>query len=467
MTILETIGDQIFRIPESQFVSLVRDVESRRRVSTRRERADLVLTKLRPRLIIVRPPRWVTLQRLFCRPFEDVLYTPGSPRKAVGKVPRAAIAPCWEVFTESADAERLRQLEERLAKIELGDEVELSQIGAELWRLGGTTLRLILGRATSSPAQKAELIKRLGNETAFASLHEMAGMLEIAEAIMTLRRSLTPPPMDVVTNSDLQAIIKAFMAATKKGPNYQEFVVYVVLARLRDLSMITDILQRVSDEGAGASISMVSQAAAEAMVSQVEDRMRGFEETMAAKVDKRGLAREAEGLAKSLNGATRSVGSAGSRQQTRRIDHVRSELGQIVRRTIIENEETDIAKSIEAFLEGPEQTDDAAERVQVTDALVELMQDRIVSLRVTERFADELGLARDLNRKLGAIEHGLEGRAKELLRSISRDGFTDPVGMESSLVGTVRLMELALGPDKADKLRQDGNRLLRGEDQEY
>jgi hypothetical protein len=459
--LLQHITEHLFRIPEEEFLALARELEQSRRHESRRPRANAVLSLLRKRLAIARPPRQMTTMRLFCAPFEEILYTPGRPRKAVGKIPRSAIRPIWQEFRGNVDAARLKAVEDRMVKLELGDAATASEIGTELWRLGGATLRQVIGRTEGNPAQKRELIERLGGENHMLSLIELTNMLEVADPVMQLRATMSPGPLQVVTNADMTHIVEAFTAVTKRGARYQECVVYVIMARLAEVGMIVDVLHRIVDEGNGAAVSQVSEAASEAMVSQVEDRIRDIEEDVETLTRKEELSRRAESMVKTLDSASRSVGSSGSRQQSRRVDRAKTELTDLVRRNIIDSQESDAAAlALKALLQEPgAETGPLGPGGDLTDEMIAQIQDRIVSLKVTDRYARELGLWNEVGLAIEAIERGLEERGSAILNSLS-NGAASRDELEINLYATVRLLELASGPERADKLRCDGVKLL-------
>src|SRR5260370_42003469 len=65
------------------------------------------MDKARPRLRELKPPRPLTLIRLFCRPFEDFFHSRGSESREGS--PRREIAPCGHVLATRAAA-RLKHL---------------------------------------------------------------------------------------------------------------------------------------------------------------------------------------------------------------------------------------------------------------------------------------------------------------------------------------------------------------------
>ncbi len=105
--------------------------------------------------------------------------------------------------------------------------------------------------------------------------------------------------------------------------------------------------------------------------------------------------------------------------------------------------------------------DDPDDDPEAEQALLEQMQDRIVSLRVAERYAEDIGLGGEVEQRLSAIETGLNKPADRLLENLNVG--SERSRAEANLNGTVRLLELVVGPESADELRVKGLKLLEGE----
>ena len=461
---LDALQDHLFRIPEKEFTTLVHELEQRRLNETRARKISLIMRFLRPRLAIMRPFRRMTLLRLMCTPFEDILYNPGSPRKAIGKIPRSAIKSVWDLLIENVDQARLRQFEEQLAAIPMEEQTReaMLEFGQVFWPLCAHALRGVIVVAEGSTRLRRELIDKMGDDVHFASLKEVVSMLEVADAIMTLRENLSRGPIDVVSNRDLDAIIAAFTAVNAKGPNYQECVIYVILARLKDMSSITDVFQRIDDAGAGAVITQVSDTAAQAMVSQIEDHIKDMDDDIAIAPDRETLARQAGDYVSTLAGAAKAIGQTGSRQQSRRVGQVRGELADKVRINVLEEGDAPTAALLTSLLAASlSDFDDDDDDEFALQEMLEQMQDRIVSLRVAERYAEDIGLGGEVEQRLSAIESGLSKRADKILGTLNIG--SDRSRAEANLNGMVRLLELVVGPELADELRLRGLRLLDGE----
>jgi hypothetical protein len=461
---LDSLQEHLFRIPEAEFTALVHELEQRRLNEARARKISLIMSFLRPRLAILKPFRRMTLLRLLCMPFEDILYNPGSPRKAIGKIPRNAIRSVWDLLRENADKARVTAFEEQLASMPMEEQTAeaLLEVGQEFWPFCAYALRGVIVVAEGSTRLRRELIDKMGDDNHFASLKEVVSMLEVADPIMTLRTNLSRGPIETVSNRDLDAIIAAFTAVNTKGPNYQECVIYVILARLADMASITDVFQRIDDAGAGAVITQVSDTASQAMVSQIEDQIKDMDDDIAIAPDRETLARQAENYVNTLAGAAKAIGQTGSRQQSRRVGQVRGELADKVRINVLEEGDDSTAALLASMLSASfSDFDDDDDDDAASQEMLEKMQDRIVSLRVAERYADDIGLGGEVEQRLTAIESGLSKRADKLLGTLNIG--SDRSRAEANLNGTVRLIELVSGPESADDFRTRGRALLDGE----
>src|SRR3546814_18724883 len=92
---LRDIERKLFEIPDEKVAQLTLLIERSRAVVLSAAMADAALGALRPRLVKTRPPRHLTLQRIFCHPFEDLLILPEDNDKQFGRISRASLAPCW------------------------------------------------------------------------------------------------------------------------------------------------------------------------------------------------------------------------------------------------------------------------------------------------------------------------------------------------------------------------------------
>ena len=450
---LDLLAGRVFDIPEPQFADLVRSLEMRRLKVDHRATADAVLSRLRPRMSMARPPRRPTTQRLFCLPFEDLLYDPGTPRKAVGRIPRSAIAPIWSLFADNAAAGVVEGTAAALRAAEPDDAATILQAGAALWAEGARVLQARDAASRKSAALRTDLRDALGGEPVLASLDEVAVMLAIANPILELRATLPAAPIEGIGKDALAAVAQALqkVAAVERG--WVPYVVFVLMARLRDLGSLAGVFERLIEGGFGDLVQAASAQAGEAVVSQCEDRLvdvrRELEDGDLPKAEvARALSREIDSLERSV----RAVGDSGGRGLGRRIERVKAELARVAREVVVSGA-GEATLAVVATFDDP-LASDVQEMERLRDA-----EDRIVALRLCRRFSDDVGLAEQVAAAMKTIGTCLYTRGKKILGALEAN---DPGTSVVDLYNTVRLVELVDGAEKADRLRVAGLKAMTG-----
>jgi len=448
---LDLLAGRVFDIPEPQFADLVRALEARRLKLDQRATADAVLSRLRPRMSMARPPRRPTPQRLFCLPFEDLLYDPGTDRKAVGRIPRSAIAPIWALFAEHASANVIEATAAALKTAEPDDTAAVLAAGGPLWSEGARVLAERDAAARKTAESRAKLRDALGGEPVLASLEDVTILLRIAPPILELRRALPPAPIEGVGKPGLAALVQALQTVAALDPSAVPYVIFVLMARLRDLGILGDLLEKLAEAGGGELLRAAREQAGEAVVSQSEDRLidvrNELQDEHLPKADiARALGREVDALERSA----RAVG--GGRALARRIERVKGELGRVAREHVVTGS-VDATLSAIAGLDDPMATAEA-EMQNLRDA-----EDRIVALRLCGRFSDDPETTQQIKVAMKQIGASLDVHGKHL---IGRLDANDAEVSVVDLYNTVRLVELVEGPDKADKLRLAGMKAMKG-----
>ena len=108
------VKDQLHELPDKELFSIVRKLEKSKKDPKNVDSGDTILKSLRPRLVELRPERVMTLTRLFCRPFEELLITASPAQRASGKILRSSINPIWALVEAELEPEFQRQMEEAI-----------------------------------------------------------------------------------------------------------------------------------------------------------------------------------------------------------------------------------------------------------------------------------------------------------------------------------------------------------------
>lgn len=451
---LGNLEGQLFKIPEDELTELVAKLERRAQDPAKAPSVAKILEQLRPRLAILKPQRQATLVRFFAEPFADLLYTTGEPRKPVGRIPRTAIVPCYKLLQENSDPSRIQRYQHDLDATETDDDEAMMVLGTGFWRYASGQLRRVVDEAEKNKTSKQTLIAKLGDPFLYAALKEILGVLEVAVPVMELRKALPSTGISHVTNANLEDIRTALDTVHRQRPSNAEFVVFVILARLRNPAMIVEIMQRVEEAGTLADVSSVTNIANEAIVSQTEEKIRTLGEKIHASTSCKNMALQAEASVKEVIGAASAIGNTGSRMQSRQVARTKSEMADLVRREMLEAQDNLTASNMNSLGGNGSARDQRAAQKGI--------EDRIISLRIASRFAIELGLDRDVNRRLAELEESVAEQSKNLLAALKKRDYAalSPEEAERQLFTQVRVTELLLGPELANRLRLEGEQLL-------
>ena len=448
---LDSLADKLFDIPEREFDQLVATLEARRLRDAQRAGALAMLVQMRPRLRLARPPRRFTPQRLFCRPFEDLLYDPATPRKAMGRIPRASIAPIWALI-ESDASEAIDAATEAIKSLDAEDEGAVDAAGRLLWPAAHAALKQRRDFAGREKGGRKALQDTLGGPDALAALDDIVTALAIAEPVTDMRRALPPPPIAEVDADGLAAIVDTLTRTASLDREGLPVVVLVLMARLKSPGMLPHLIERLIAEGVGDLVGSAGTQVGEAIASQSEDRLIDVRaETEAKRQDPVAVAQT---LGKELKALERSAAAAGGggRGVARQIERVKTELGRIARETVVNGAAPRAREAIAAL-------DASTGSAQETRERFRAVEDQIVSLRLCRQYAGEVGLEQDIDGALKSIGTDLAERSSTLLKRLEAD---DATVSSSDLFCTVRLVELVEGSEKAEALRQKGMAAMLG-----
>ena len=452
-TPLDNMASKVFEIPEAEFEKLVTALELRRLKPSHQAASVAMLTQIRPRLRLIRPERRFTPMRLFCRPFEDLLYNPKTSRKALGRIPRTALKPIWAEAERLLGETGLAPVSEALKTLDPNDPQAVDAVGRPFWAACHAALKGLRDEAGKSKGGPAELQQQLGGPEILASLDDIVTALSIAEPMTDMRRVLPPPPIHKISNPDLLHIVEGLTRTAAINRDGLPMLVLTLMGRLQSPAMLPQLIERLVEGGAGHLIQSMGGQVGEAVASQQEDRIIDIRADAQKKRDNpvavaRALGNELQTLQREAEAA-----GGGGRGVARQIERVKAELGRVARETIVSGAAPKALAALEA-LEGPR-----ASGVDSRDQF-RAVEDQIVSLRLCKQYAGDVGLDAEIDTAMRQIGAKLDTRSTDLIKRLQ---INDATVSSVDLFCTVRLVELTEGSDKADKLREKGMAALRGE----
>ncbi len=451
-TSLDNMASKVFEIPEAEFEKLVTALELRRLRPAQRAASVAMLAPLRPRLRLLRPPRHFTPMRLFCRPFEDLLYDPKSPRKALGRIPRSALPAIWGQAEQRLGEAAIAGVVETIKNVDPRDPASIDAAGQPFWRDAHTVLTDLRAAAAKEKGGRAKLQETLGGPEVLASLDDVITALAIADPLTAMRRSLPAPPIAEIDKPGLQHVLDALTRTATIDRDGLTILVLSLMARLASPAMLPALIERLIEGGAGDLIQAMGGQIGEAVASQQEDRIIDVRaEAEAAKDDPVAVARSLGKELKTLERDAKAAGGGG-RGVARQIERVKAELGRLARETVVAGAAPKAVAAIDALDAPPDNQTSSRDRFRA-------VEDQIVSLRLCRQYAGDVGLEGEIDVAIKTIGGELDQRSTDLLKRLQEN---DATVSSTDLFCTVRLVELVEGSEKADKLREKGMAAMRG-----
>ena len=399
-----------------------------------------ILDRMRDRLRRVRPERKPNLQRLFHRPFEDLLVDEPT-RLDDGRIPRDSAWLAWNyVLVRSDEAERriLATMESRLRATAAGDTQAQAVMARRLWPSTATLLEDALVAAGTNKAVRYDLVGDAVEH--LDGIRQLVRMLHVAEDIQLLKDTLPAPPIRGLMSSQL-ALVRQTVALGHQGKLDRAYA--IMLSVLVRMSLPAEFLKRTAH--LNFDLPDMTKASLYARLGRT------------VLVDMEGRAKEIGGmhtddLPNRVDKAQLLIDELGSASRVLRDSDpaTRERLGRL----------TGIAEeTVSAVIH-------AAWR-QVTHAIkggpaapVENLmrtETAVLSLRKCALFAGEIGLAGTIREMLDAIVADLTEKVAGLFDRLSQPNHPhrNMESVEDEMYWSIRMLELIGKGTEAERIRQD------------
>lgn len=454
---LRDIERKLFEIPDEKVAQLTLLIERSRAVVLSAAMADAALGTLRPRLVKTRPPRHLTLQRIFCHPFEDLLVLPEDDEKQFGRIARTSLAPCWDFVLHCLDQAAVKELETSLRAspapaIGATADPRIAKFGATLWAIAARRLREEISRTQSDAAYRAELVAKLGGETAFLDLVDMLGTLEIAASLEKLRAELSPKPVGKLLEDQIEAIKDAYTALSGSGAGLPGYMIAVAIARTSDPFQLLPIFDGMGDQPTGIADLKPGQYARRMIAGDSKRFFKLVGRADPGRLGDANIAGMAEDFVR-LVGRLKTDGMAEGPQPE--MDAAGAKLREIVKVGVLEGADSKILAALEApeIVEGG----GAAAREAMFEAKMQA-EARVFAIQKVAKVAGEIGADKEVGTTLKTLAQQIEQGGAALIADV-KAGKLNAMGKEAikqQLYGAVRMLELVGGAQSAAKLMKDG-----------
>lgn len=230
---LERLDDFLHEVPPALAARLAFAVESDRRRGGALPHAR-ILAALRPKLREVegRVQRVPTPQRLVCEAFEDLLADGPRARKQTGRILRANVAPIWTWLTETLLPDAWRETSDTiLAKLAGGGVDFIAGDVAKFQKRAAEAILAICPAPAGDGDAAVAAARALGGRDQLADAYDMARMLEIAPAVLSMQRHLGRPIRTL--DEETVAVARSIWGELSLShPGAAPYLVFLILGRL-------------------------------------------------------------------------------------------------------------------------------------------------------------------------------------------------------------------------------------------
>lgn len=454
---LRDIERKLFEIPDEKVAQLTLLIERSRAVVLSAGMANAALGTLRPRLAKTRPPRYLTLQRIFCHPFEDLLVMPEGGEKQFGRIGRPSLAPAWDFVVKRLDQAAVKQLEASLRKEaapEIGATADprIAKLGETLWSIGAKTLRQELSKAETDAAHRAALVAELGSEAVLADLADMAAMLELADPLEKLREELSPKPVGKLLDEQVEAIKESYAGVAASGAGLPGYIVAFVIARLSNAFQALPIFDGLGEHPTGLPGVKPGDFARRMIAADSKRFFGSVSRTDPNSVSDNKIADLVDDYVQ-LVGRLRADGMANDAPPE--MDAASRRLKEMVKFGVLGDADAKVRGGIDITLQ--EGLDPEAAKKAVFEAKLEA-ETRVFALQKVAKVAGDIGAEKDVSGALKSLTQQIEEAGSVLIADI-KGGKLAAEGKDeakSRLFAAVRMLELVGGQQAAGKLMKDG-----------
>jgi hypothetical protein len=208
----------------------------------RRGSLDQLLAEHRLRLAVIRPPRPMTVGRLFVLPFEELLIDAAEWSPGLMRVPRDRLARLIALTFESLPEGLEKAVRQRLEGRTMDDAALILEVGRDLWPGCAEAVRRTLERGRQS--RDAEIRDLL------LPLRIAEHLLPVAEAVVTTVWALPPKPMLELDEAAKEKLGDLLGRAAEVGKDSFQLVAELLVGRSElPLSVIEAVLSGAFDWG--------------------------------------------------------------------------------------------------------------------------------------------------------------------------------------------------------------------------
>jgi hypothetical protein len=405
--------------------------------------------QVRDRLAEFRPPRRVSLTRIFCLPFEELLRD--SVAEGTTWIPRAAIKVCWRIVEGHIEPKFLLDLKRRLeATAHPGREL-LSEIGHQLWPAASRALATVTVAARSGDQPALALFE--GNMATITHAVVVAAACQVAKLIEAMRELFPIRPLRSLDAVQRDLLLGELQRLSTENKHDLRCLVHIVAHWTQNPA---DIFQLCGDMDLGPATPMgraVMGNRDTVVVARVAEQMDVLKTTLAHDaIDIAGCAELASVAAECLDSAGNLI------RDSKNIDPETVAQMRLALRTMVQDQVMTAAS--QALLSAWENKNHG-HLVPRRDAII-AAESAARAMRKCGRVASRLGMetdiAKQISSSMAAVRHGVDETLADLGKSNGRE---DSNAAQATVANATRIIEILDGPERAYEFYREKRHQLR------
>ncbi len=415
---------------------------------------SLIIESLRPALKKLGVPRFGTPTplRLFCEPFEDILFSGPVFPKSPGRVSRLSIAPVWDWLSELIPDAHKSLYDLIVKQILSRQEEKLTAATGELHRMSANALSTIFLSYEIGTPEYVAMAKRLGSEAILEDARDIAAVLTIAAYAHRLKEQF-PRPILKLDEDDFVFIRAIYDELCERYPNQSKYLVYLLMGRMKKpwhVLSVLPVLCRSKNE----------DKIRESELGEVGDQIFSDIEQLAGEIERTDFLKR--GPAKSLNLLTQFVeASRGiTRQMSLKRDGPWGKRLFESRKRVAQAMEHQLNRSVDTIISAFPTVkmgafgDTGAHRPDLTEAPnsddVEHAAKIAIFIDRTRTLAADAAFGKHHKEASSRVEQFLLGYGADMITEV-RAGNNDTIrNLQAHLEATVKLTGLVVGEEEAD-----------------
>jgi len=425
-------------LPDDKILKILEVVEGAPQCDHTQE----LLTKIRPRLVLLKPSRKITPLRLLCMPADDLFRSADSSNFTNCALPRTVIRVC-EKIVAARNKSLITLTSERLSMIDHHDRNSLVEIGCHLWDAGHDTIMEFVLLAEGNSKFRATDIITKAELSLLRHARAFAGVLKVANEIELIKTRLINLPIVTLSRGDTTFIKNTMCTVAKRSYGQLMSLTSALIARVSCPGSILDIIvSLVPDITEEQAILLQRHLSGDVLSELSRDADCKSANMSSHNNNLMGNVVEVEILIQRLTSIEKSIGVLGRHHSNDKISETKANISNI----IISHLTPTATKSLCDDLKALVGCDDNNDRLE------DRLEDCADSINRCIKMSDTLGIRSDLEAQIArvmpqfsSISHDMSQRGRSDIRR---------------LVMLSHLVELIAGPEQAQRLL-DENKIVR------